>query len=282
VLFLCLKRGDKVTVEELDIIVDASIKKATAEFQKLVPAIKKEIKKVENEFNNTNIKDITAQIDSKDIETQAIKAKRKIKEIFDPNDISGLKITGLDEEINKVEHYYDKVKGLNTEASSGKGFKKYDSNAIANQIGLNNDANVSQNIEPTQQSLSLWDRLKQKILQIRPSIQQIKSSISSINASGMNNSFKSGKSHLNGISNMTVKIKNQIKQISSGMKQGLGQVLKYAGALFGLRSIYNVLRNSASSWLSSQNAGAQQLSANIEYMKYAMRKCICSSYRIYN
>lgn len=46
--------------------------------------------------------------------------------------------------------------------------------------------------------------------------------------------------------------------------------MKYAGALFSLRSIYSTLSSSASSWLSSQNAQAQQLSANIDYMKYAM------------
>lgn len=82
---------------------------------------------------------------------------------------------------------------------------------------------------------------------------------------------------LNETSEITIKIKNQIKQMGTGLKQGLGHVLKYAGALLGLRSIYSVLRNSASAWLSSQNAGASQLSANIEYMKYAMRKCICTS-----
>ena len=75
---------------------------------------------------------------------------------------------------------------------------------------------------------------------------------------------------LNGMSGITIKIKNQIKQMSTGMKQGLGHILKYAGALFSLRSIYSTLSSSASSWLSSQNVGAKQLSSNIEYMKYAM------------
>ena len=46
--------------------------------------------------------------------------------------------------------------------------------------------------------------------------------------------------------------------------------MKYAGALFSLQSIYSTLSGCARSWLSSQNAGAKQLSANIEYMKYAM------------
>lgn len=87
---------------------------------------------------------------------------------------------------------------------------------------------------------------------------------------------------LNGVKNATSKIKEQARQMGTSFKMGLGHVLKYAGALFSLRSIYSALRNSASAWLSSQNAGAKQLSANIEYMKYAMRKCFSTSNSIYN
>ena len=58
--------------------------------------------------------------------------------------------------------------------------------------------------------------------------------------------------------------------MGTGVKNGLGHILKYAMALFSLRSVYSVLSSCAQSWLSSQNAGAKQLSANINYMKYAM------------
>lgn len=66
------------------------------------------------------------------------------------------------------------------------------------------------------------------------------------------------------------KISNRTKNIGTGIKSGIGTVLKYAAALFSLRSIYSTLSSCAQSWLSSQNAGAKQLSANINYMKYAM------------
>lgn len=69
---------------------------------------------------------------------------------------------------------------------------------------------------------------------------------------------------------LTQNITNNIKAMGKGLKQGLGHILKYAGALFSLQSIYSILSGCAQSWLSSQNSGAQQLSANIEYMKYAM------------
>ena len=75
---------------------------------------------------------------------------------------------------------------------------------------------------------------------------------------------------MNNISGITIKIRNQIKQWNGGIKNGLGHVLKYATALFSLRSIYSALSSSAQAWLGSQNKGAKQLSANIEYMKYAM------------
>jgi len=74
----------------------------------------------------------------------------------------------------------------------------------------------------------------------------------------------------NGLSGISLKVNNNIKQMGTGMKQGLSHILRYAGALFSLQGIYSVLSSSASSWLSSQNAGAQQLSTNIDYMKNAM------------
>lgn len=88
--------------------------------------------------------------------------------------------------------------------------------------------------------------------------------------SGISNDSKKAESSMNRLSGVTVKIKNQIKQLGSSVKTGLGQILRYAGALFSLRGIYSLLSSSAQTWLSSQNAGAKQLSANIDYMKYAM------------
>ena len=59
----------------------------------------------------------------------------------------------------------------------------------------------------------------------------------------------------------------KVKQIGTGFKQGLGHILRYAGALLSLQTIYSALSGSANAWLSSQNAGAQQLQANIDYLK---------------
>lgn len=72
------------------------------------------------------------------------------------------------------------------------------------------------------------------------------------------------------IENVVKNIGTKTKGVGTGIKSGIGTVLKYAAALFSLRSIYTTLSGCAQSWLSSQNAGAKQLSANIDYMKYAM------------
>lgn len=72
------------------------------------------------------------------------------------------------------------------------------------------------------------------------------------------------------IENVVKSISTKTKGFGKEIKTGIGTVLKYAGALFSLRSIYNTLSSCAQSWLSSQNAEAKQLSTNIEYMKYAM------------
>lgn len=86
----------------------------------------------------------------------------------------------------------------------------------------------------------------------------------------MFSSLKKMISSMNGISGITTKIKDKIKQWGAGFKSGLGHILKYIGPLFSVQNIYSTLSNLAQNWLSSQNVGAQQMSANIEYMKYAM------------
>ena len=117
---------------------------------------------------------------------------------------------------------------------------------------------------------SFFGAFKQKIEQVRPSITGIKNIFSKMPAIGQN------------LSKVTQNVTNNIKGMSTGVKNGLGHVLKYAGALVSLRSIYSTLNSCASSWLSSQNAGAKQLSSNIEYLKYSMRECICTCNTVCN
>ncbi len=59
---------------------------------------------------------------------------------------------------------------------------------------------------------------------------------------------------MNEMSGITIRIRNQIQQWSTGIRNGLGQVLKYAGTLFSMQSVYSALSGAAHTWLSSQNA----------------------------
>ena len=96
-------------------------------------------------------------------------------------------------------------------------------------------------------------------------VNRIKSSLSSLKGSSDN--IKKSFSQLPSI---TSKVSTKITQMGKGLKQGLGHILRYVGALFSLQTIYSTLSGSANAWLSSQNQAAKQLNTNIEYMQYAM------------
>lgn len=232
-----------------------------------------------------NISQVTKQVQ---------KAKKQIQDAFDPEDISGITYQGyFGKEIKGISNQFKTLKGQKIdlanmidlsnykrkieeakieadgkwqEISSKQGFK-YDTNSIQKYINdykyAGNEVDkvkgkVSQLKQETAQMATTQSKLGSFFSAFKQKVEQIKPSISSIG-----NSFKR-------LPKITQNITNHIKGMGTGIKQGLGHVLKYAGALLSLRGIYSILSSCAQSWLSSQNAGAQQLSANIDYMKYAM------------
>lgn len=357
-----------MVAEEIEIVVTAKVTEALKEFQKILPDIKKTMGQVQNEINNVNFKEI---------KNQSEKVRKVIKDTFNPNDVSGMEISGIENAVKSSKKLTDEQAKLKAEMDEV-GRKMLDLNADSEEYAklmnrmhklnaqLNGNPSSSPitvpetdnkrvitgyrtdgdgqkaEVGPSENSFTLWDKLKAKISQVKPYIQEFKKEIGNIGESkqldwlkyqiseieeklqnpsqfnmdtkaivkaeadleklkekkeqvesnkGNSSTFlnwttsiqkvASGISGVlskvnilntkfNGLNGITVKIKNSIKQMSTGFKSGLGTVLKYAGALVGLRSIYQTLKSSASSWLSSQNAGAQKLSANIEYMKYAM------------
>ena len=286
-----------MTLEELDIVVEANIEPALKEIRKLMPNIRKEIKGAQSEINGLNFNNISSKMNMSGVKKQVGSAVKEVKKVTDEMNeylgknftINGIKptmfrknISGISNEFKKMssdtntldkildlQYYKDK---LNQAENATKNTKSKIDNIIrkGEWAGPTVDPNKFMNEstampksidsnKPKEENITFWDRLKKAIKGVIPSIQQVKQNMNSISPNKLSN-----------ISGIAVKVKNQFKQMGTGIKQGIGHVIKYAGALFGLRSIYNVLRNSANSWLSSQNSGAQQLSANIEYMKYAM------------
>lgn len=370
-----------MTLEELEIIVDASVAKATKEFEKLLPAIKKQLSGIQKEFDSFNLKEIAVQIDTKTVEKKAKEASKKIKEAFNPDKVD-FSISGLDEAKNKTKDLSDEQRKLKAEMDKV-GRAMMDMNAGSDEyekleakmhalnrayqglpeLNANNKpiTNMAQPESSTPSGeqvtfpnadMSVWDKLKGKVAEVKAyisenvsfsfidqiknrvsqagvAVDKFKASFSKVGSSKeiellnlkiselkekMQN-VKDGKiklsskdiikaevelehliakkkelenggkssvfsriassikimgTQLRGSLGGTSKLNGQIEKMGSGFKQGMKNVLRYAAALFSLRGAYSVLSNSARAWLSSQNEGAQQLSANIEYMKYAM------------
>lgn len=440
-----------MTVEEIEIIVTAKVEEALREFKKISPKIKKELSTIQAETEKVNFNGLAKKVKASGIDKELNKVKNKIKKTFDPNDVSGIKMQGIKQEIAGVSKETQKLKGsakqlgnaydlqrykqkmqelkvetknTNKEVSkvghvkydtkSIQGFvdgynKKFDPNEVSftttglkttydafgklnlkqqelhkemetlseklgntpkgeqydsilkKLISLNKEAqglptnigkanqqlnknmsmpqisthsNMQADAQPSQQSFSLWDTLKSKIEQIKPQVQQVHSMFQNVSINPNTKQLdlvkykiseieeklqkaKEGKIHLNtkdiiqteaqleklnnqkqklesntnsrgnifstifsslrkitpqmnNVQGIAVNVKNTIRGMGTGVKNGLGHILKYAGALFSMQGIYSTLSSCANTWLSSQNAGAKQLSANIEYMKYAM------------
>lgn len=128
-----------MTVEELDIIVSASIQPALEEFRKLLPAIRKRVQEISNQFNNIDLNGITANIDTKLIENKAKEAKKKIKDIFNSDDTS-MKINGEDikKEINGISNSFSKLTGKKDDLSNIYNFTQYkQKNILSSAVNSN-------------------------------------------------------------------------------------------------------------------------------------------------
>lgn len=308
-----------MTVEELDILVQANIEGAVKEFQKLVPEVKNQVKKITEQFNKTDFNTLTGKVQQavrevkqklgnlkKSNKNNNIKltvnnkeAQKQISEIQKQIDSLQEKINARQMKLNVITPRLDEITSKTTRDVTPEGVNS-DNPAIQKTINNSLNSNkeytslLAQEEKMTQEIVMYNQQLseaKNKMSQLKQETEQTGTSQSKLASffsvfKGKLDQAKGSISNLkNNFSQMpkiTQNITNNIKNISSGLKQSLGHILRYAAALFSLRGIYSVLSNSASSWLSSQNAGAQQLSANIEYMKYAMRKCISSSYSICN
>lgn len=74
-----------ITVEELDIVVQASVEQALAEFKKIVPQLKKTMKQVEDNMNSVETKGMITKVQ------QAVQqVKQKVNEV---------KNTGIDKQL---------------------------------------------------------------------------------------------------------------------------------------------------------------------------------------
>lgn len=302
------KKGEiTMTVEEIEIVVTAKVEEALKEFEKMLPAIKEKMKQVQEVFSKVDTKAMTSKlhqavnfmkkkmqdlkkssenneiaikVNNKDAQKQISQIQKQIDSLQEKINARQMKLNVINPQIDKIVDDTRKSvtpdgikpndKAMDTTIDnalkSNKDFTSLNSQAqklyteiemyntqlseAKNKITqLNQETNKT---ATTQNKLgSFFEAFKQKIEQVKPSI------------SNINSSFKE-------LPKITQNITNNIKGMSTGVRNGLGHILKYAGALFSMQSVYSALSGAAHTWLSSQNAEAKQLNTNIEYMKYAV------------
>ena len=249
-----------------------------------MPLFKKQIQNLKKSIENN---DISIKINNKDAEKQISQTQKQIDSLNEKINARQIKLNVINPQIDKIvddtrknvtpEGINPNDKAMDTTVNNAlngnKDFTSLNSQAqkLYTEIEMYNkqlDVAKSKMAELKQQTSqtattqnklsSFFSAFKQKIEQVKPTVLGVKNIFSKMPNIGQN------------LSKETQSITNNIKGMGTGFKNGLGQVLKYAGALFSLRSIYSALSSSANAWLSSQNAQAKQLSANIDYMKYAM------------
>lgn len=308
-----------MTVEEIEIIVTAKVEEALKEFEKMLPAIKKAMKEAQDAFSKVDTKAMTSKlhqavnfmkkkmqdlkkssenneiaikVNNKDAQKQISQIQKQIDSLQEKINARQIKLNVINPQIDKIVDDTRKSvtpNGINPNSKAmdatvdnalgrNKDFTSLNSQAqkLYTEIEMYNKqleqakSKMTQLEQETNKTATTQNRLSSFFGAFKQKIEQVKPSISNIN-----NVFKT-------LPKLTQNITNNIKGMSTGVKNGLGHVLKYAGALFSMQSVYSALSGAAHTWLSSQNAGAKQLSANIEYLKYSVRKRISTSNTICN
>lgn len=296
-----------MTVEEIEIIVTAKVEEALKNFDKLAPAFKEKIKELQNAMSQIDTKQVQNKVSQavhfvqkkvqdvkKSIENNKInikvnntEAKQQVTQLEKEIDSLQKKISGKQLKLDIVNSSLDKIR-YDTNQSVIKempdaGNKRITAETYAR---LDNDNNYNSLIGQS-------DKLNNEIIKYNDLLNGAKSKMAQLGQStsktssflGKFSSFFSpfvksvGKANIpikqigqafNNIGKIGQNLLQKESGFGKGLKSGLSHVMRYAMALFSLRTIYSAISNSAQAWLSSQNAGAQQLSANINYMKYAM------------
>lgn len=296
-----------MTVEEIEIIVTAKVEEALKEFEKMLPAIKEKMKQVQEAFSKVDTKTMTSKlhqavnfmkkkmqdlkkssenneiaikVNNKDAQKQISQVQKQIDSLQEKINARQIKLSVINPQIDKIVddtrknvtpegiNPNDKAMDMTVDNAlkSNKDFTSLNSQAqkLYTEIEMYNKqleqakSKMAQLEQETNKAATTQNRLSSFFSAFKQKIEQVKPSISNIK-----NSFK-------GLPKLTQNITNNIKGMGTGVRNGLGHVLKYAGALVSLRSIYSTLSSCAQSWLSSQNAGTKQLSTNIEYMKNSL------------
>lgn len=265
--------------------------------ERIVSEAKKTSQQVKKIFNQSNTSDIERT------ESQFQKLTGKGKELYTQLESLNEKLSetpkgeeydNLLRKMGQLNHELRLLDGTSAQYEKTGGYIKYNSNGEQENKEITPKVNVEEakrqltslkayldkfqkykiNIGNTQLDFSKFvvdiNRAKQKTGELAKNLKQA-------TAEKLKNGIKSIPSYLSkagqGVKNLASKfsfVKSGASKLTGHLKVGLGQILRIAGSLIGLRALYSGLRSATSSWLSSQNTQAKQLNTNIEYMKYAL------------
>lgn len=296
-----------MTAEEIEIIVTAKIEEALKELNKIVPAIKEKVKQVQEAFSKIDAKEIKSKVQqatnfakkkiqdlkkSSENSKIAIKvnnkeASKQVTQLEKEIDSLQKKITGRQLKLDVTNTALDKIRNDTnqsvikempdagnkkiTQETYSRLDKDINYQALVKQSDkLNNEiekyntllssakTKMAQLAQQTSKTATIQNKLSSFFSVFKQKIEQVKTSAGKL-GTAFKQMPKTGRN-----------ITSSLREMGGSLKAGLGQIFKIAGALFGLQTIYSTLRSAASTWLSSQNSQAKQLSANIDYMKYAL------------
>ena len=233
------------------------MKKVTTKIQQSVQLVKK---KMEDLKKPDKSNEIALTLNNKEAQKQISQIEKQISSLQEKINARQIKLDIIEPQIDQIiQQTREEVapKGVNPNSKSlDKSvdtalFKNKEFNSLSGQaqkLGL--DIQIfNKELENANSSL---EEAKTKMGQLRQETNQ--TGASQNKWTGFFSAFKGKleqakgiivgfKNHFNQLPKITQKITNSIKQMGKGMKQGLGHVLKYAAALFSLRSVYSILSN---------------------------------------
>lgn len=286
-----------MTAEEIEIIVTAKIEEALKELNKIVPATKEKMKQVQATLSKADTKAMTIKlhqavnfmkkkmldlkkssennkiaikVNNKDAQKQISQIQKQIDSLQEKINARQLKLNVINPQIDKI---VDDTKRRVTPEGINPNDKVMDT-IVNNALKSNKDfTSLNSQAQKLYTEIEMYNKqlseAKNRMTQLNQETNKTATTQNKLSSFFSNFKQKIGTAFKQ-MPKTGQNITRSLRGMGSSLKAGLGQIFKIAGALFGLQTIYSTLRSAASTWLSSQNSQAKQLSANIDYMKYAL------------
>lgn len=274
----------KAMKEAQDAFSKVDTKAMTSKLHQAVNFMKKKMQDLKKSSENN---EIAIKVNNKDAQKQISQIQKQIDSLQEKINARQIKLNVINPQIDKIVDDTRKSvtpNGINPNSKAmdatvdnalgkNKDFTSLNSQAqkLYTEIEMYNKqleqakSKMAQLEQETNKTATTQNRLSSFFSALKPVISKVTKECQKISKS-----FFNLINPLNYIKKIVGGISNKLKGTGTTVKQGIGHILKYAMTLFSLRSVYSLLSSCAQSWLSNQNAGAKQLSANIEYMKNSL------------